>query len=270
MGSALVIVGLVVVLALQIAIHVRIAKMPARLASVKVVTERRERPADDAFQEALARRLNLIVRGVQGYHDQIADEWRIQVAASEQRLRLAEEGREDAVAVAAQLRALVRDMATTAGDLRAREEALAKLVSMAATAGDVRALAEAMTVLAQQLRARHPTAPAPPPDPAPAEKPAAAPEDPDDRKTMEMPPPAPGSSTAPAPVAARTAPATGVDDSWDSEEKTTVKELTPEALRLALGEQPGAPAPRALRPPSMADTDDVAMERPSILPGDRR
>ena len=129
MNSAIVVVGLALVLAVQIAIHLRIAGIPARIAAMKQVAEGRARPEADAFQEALARRLNLIVRGIQGYHDQIAEDFRAQVAAGEQRARLAEAKRGDATSVAPELRALARDMAVIAAELRALQGDFAELVS---------------------------------------------------------------------------------------------------------------------------------------------
>jgi hypothetical protein len=240
MGSALVIVGIALVLAVQIAMHLRSGRIAAQVAS----TDHR---AQLGAAEERAR---------------LAEE---QGAAA---ARLAEEQGAAAAVVLSEIRAFLRALATTSGKLAARETALGRIIASGASAADMRAVAEAMIRLAEQLRAR--------PAPAP---PASAAEDPDERKTIEMPPPAPGSSTAPPAAAAPTPPArapaaapapTGVDDSWDSEETTTVKELTPEDLRIALGGQPSAPARHAQRPPPMADADGDAMDRRSILPGGGR
>ena len=248
MTSALVVVGLALVLAVQIAIHLRIAGIPARVAALRRVAEGRERPEADAFQEALARRLNLIVRGIQGYHDQIAEDFRAQVAAGEQRARIAEGQRGDAAGVASELRALGREMAGVAAELRALQGDLAELVCGAA-------------------EARGATA---------TPKEAPAPEDPDERTTIEMGPPATCAPTAAAPRAS--AASDGADDEgWDDpEEKTKLfsKEATPPAVLVALRQRAGAKgarAPRhALRPPPIVDEGEDAMERPSILPEARR
>jgi hypothetical protein len=248
-GSALVIVGLALVLALQVAIHLRIAGIPARVATLRLVTEgRAARPGDDAFQEVLARRLNLIVRGIQGYHDQIAEDFRVQVAAGEQRARLAEGQRTDVAAVASELRALAREMSAITAELRALQGDFAALVCDAAEAHGAPPMA----------------APAPGATPTP-------PEDPDERKTAEMPPPA---SCAPPRAAAAN---DGVDDEgWDDpEEKTKLfsKDAAP-AVLIALRQQAGAPTVRvsrhALRPPPITDDDDNPMEHPSILPEARQ
>jgi hypothetical protein len=230
--SAVVIVGLALVLAMQIAIHLRIAGIPRRVATLKLVTEGRARPETDAFQEALARRLNLIVRGIQGYHDQIAEDFRVQVAAGEQRVRLAEGQRADVTGIVSELRALAREMTTIAAELRALQGDFAELVCNAA---EVRA--------------------------------APAPEDPDERKTIDMAPPA--SCAAPA------ANDGADDDGWDDpEEKTKLfsKDAAPAAVLVALRQRAGAPTVRVSRhalrppPPPLADEDDGAAERPSILP----
>jgi hypothetical protein len=128
-GNATIIVGLALVLALQVAIHLRIAGIPRRVATLKsVTTEKGSRAESDAFQEGLARRLNLIVRGIQGYHDQIAEDFRLQVAAAEQRAKLAEARRAGDAAVTADLRTVTREMADIAGELRALQGDLADLV----------------------------------------------------------------------------------------------------------------------------------------------
>jgi hypothetical protein len=247
-GSALVIVGLALVLAVQIAIHLRIAGIPARVATLRLVAEGRARPESDAFQEVLARRLNLIVRGIQGYHDQIAEDFRVQIAAGEQRARLAEGQRTDVAAAASELRALAREMSSIAAELRALQGDFAELVCAAAEARGAPPAAAQVTP-----------------------KVAPAPEDPDERKTIDMPPPA---SCAPPRAAAAN---DGVDDEgWDDpEEKTKLfsKDTAP-AVLVALRQRAGAPTVRvsrhALRPPPIADDDDDAMERPSILPEARR
>jgi hypothetical protein len=248
MGSAPVIVGLALVLALQIAIHLRIAGIPARVAMLKLVAEGRARPENDALQEVLARRLNLIVRGIQGYHDQIAEDFRIQVAAGEQRVRLADGQRADVAAVATELRALAWEMSAITAELRALQGDFAELVCAVAEAQAARRVAAPVTPKA-----------------------ASTPEDPDERKTLDMPPPA---SCAPPAAAPRAAPANdGVDDEgWDDpEEKTKLfsKDAAP-AILVALRQRAGAPTVRvsrhALRPPPITDDDDDPMERPSILP----
>jgi hypothetical protein len=280
-GSALVIVGLALVLALQIAIHLRLAGIPARIATLKLVTEDRARPDADAFQEALARKLNLILRGIQGYHDQIAEDFRAQVAAGEQRVRLAERQRADAVGVASELRTLAREMAGIVAELRGLQGDFAELVCAAA-------------------EARSPLPQAAPP--APKEEVATAvPDDPDERKTVEMPPPA--SCAPPAACAASTDPPAERrpklpnaaaderpdDAGWDDpEEKTKLfaKEAAPAVLvtppspelRVVDGPPSGGSGLRvaarsarhALRPPPPAHTEgDDAVERPSILPDPR-
>ncbi len=271
MDNALVVVGLALVLALQIAIHLRLAGIPARIATLKAVTEDRARPEADAFQEALARRLNLILRGIQGYHDQIAEDFRAQVAAGEQRARLAERQRADTVGVASDLRTLARDMAGIAAELRALQGDFAELVCAAA-------------------EARSPLPQAAPPASKEAAAPAAA-DDPDERKTIEMPPPA---SCAPAerrPKLPRANADEEADDAgWDDpEEKTKLfaKEAAPAVLvtppspklRVVDGPPSGGsgvrPAVRgarhALRPPPPPEEEgDDATERPSILPEARR
>jgi hypothetical protein len=249
--SALVVVGLALVLVVQIAIHLRIAGIPARVAMLKRAAEERTRPADDAFQEALARRLNLIVRGVQGYHDQIAEDFRIQVAAGEQRARLAEGKRDDATGVATELRALAREMSGIAAELRALQGDFAELVCAAAEA----------------LAARPVTAPVTP-------KAASTSEDPEERKTIEMSPPASCAPPAAAPCAA--AANDGTEEGWDDpEEKTKLfsKDAVPSAVLVALRPPAAAKGARAARhalrppPPPMAEEDDdEAPERPSILP----
>jgi hypothetical protein len=251
-NSAIVVVGLALVLAVQVAIHLRIAGIPARIAAMKQVAEGRGRPEADAFQEALARRLNLIVRGIQGYHDQIAEDFRAQVAAGEQRARLAEAKRGDAAGVAPELRALARDMAAIASELRALQGDFAELVCNAAEAKA-----------------------APPSAVEPTSKEAPAPEDPDERKTIEMAPP---TSCAPPVAAANDA---SDDEGWDDPEEQTklfAKDAPPAVLfpiRPAVivgGIVKGGRALRhALRPPPppLEDEGD-AMERPSILPDARR
>jgi hypothetical protein len=234
-GSPVVVVGLAMVLALQIAIHLRIADIPRRLAMAKRLSEadaaRSTRAGSDVLQEALARRLNLLVRGIEDYHNQIAEDFRVQIAAGEQRARLAEGKREDAAGVATELRALVREMKGIVAELHALQGDFAELVCNAAE----------------------------------TQKAAPTPEDADERKTIEVAPVA--SPTA--------VPANGGADNEepdDPEEKTKLfsKDAPEAAVLVALRQRTGAPAvgaPRhALRPPPIADECDDANERPSILP----
>ena len=248
MGSALVIVGLALVLAVQIAILLRIAKLFTRVATLVAEGSPSRSDADEQVQLAAAEE-----------RARLAEEQRAATA------HLAEEQRAAAAEVLSKLNALERTMATTSAKLKAREAAIGKIIASAVPAADVLALAEAMTRLAEQLRAWQP-------------KVASVPEEPDERKTIEMappvtgaPPPAPGSSTAPP---AGPAPSgEGADDEgWDDPEEKT-KLFSKDAATSAVLVAKGAPAARhALRPPppKIEDEGDDAMERPSILPEARR
>jgi hypothetical protein len=172
-GSAAIVLGLLLYVGTLVLIRSWIAATPVRLwAIAKQDRERDERRDLDALQEATAAKVGAITRALREYEEQIAADFRAQVAAAETRARTAETRARIAEREASDATSVLTIASELLRDVRAAHQGLGELPALVA-----------------ELRAKA-TAPAAP----------AAPEgDEETRKTVEMRPPA---SCTPAPAAA--------------------------------------------------------------------
>lgn len=107
------VVGLVVVLALQVALHIRIACLLARAtARFKSDAKALAYAEADTLQEVGARRVRALVASLKEYHDHLAELCRAQIVTAQQRPALTECRHTTAPAVEAELRALVTELRT--------------------------------------------------------------------------------------------------------------------------------------------------------------
>lgn len=205
MCSAVVIVGLAVVIALQIAIHVRLANMPARVAAhVRLEILNRARADTDALKESTAKRVGEIVKSLNQHHDRaqryqfdLSENYRNEIAALQARAREREAHANIFADLVATLREITRELRELRDDDDQRQTR--------------EAIPPAETSAAPRVPDRRPP-------PVPRTAPPATPEaegDPDARKTVESPPP------------------TTADDEPE-EERTTVAPRSPAASRAGV------------------------------------
>jgi hypothetical protein len=249
--SALVIVGLLLVLTLQIGLHLRIAALPRRMPIVTVEKPAAPAPAADPRSDLL--------RGLEDYHDRIAEEYRNQIAAGEERVRLLEGQRNEAADIVASLgtlhgemRRLVESLLALGIEERGQRDAAADVVAaLHALHGEMRPLVESLRpllILAERVQERA------------AKEPAPAADEPDERKTIEIPPPASGAPAHPPDERRPKVPKAADDASWDGPEEET---------RLFSPVTAGATAIAVVTPGSVkldGDPPQPAEDRASIQP----
>lgn len=238
MDSVLVVVGLALVLGFQVAIHLRIDRIPALAAHrLKLEATDRGRAEMDALQERIAPRLNLLLREIKGYHDELATRASADIIDARQRAQRSQTWTTEAVGIVAELRALQGDASGMVAELRAL---LGELAGMSAELRTLQGDFAELVCSAAELRAGE--------SPAPEAKPA---DEGDQRKTMEMPLP-PASQAPPA------------DEDEEPEELTQVLTTTGAPLRVP-GRRP-SPVPRPPAGPPPLNSDDDAPGRRSMLP----
>lgn len=196
--------GLAVALLLLCGLYWKIADLPGRLWGVARNELGKARASDDAetqraLQEAADARVGALVAGVRQYQQQIAADFRRQVADAELRARVAERNAADTTTALETATALVREV-------RATLDGLGELPALLREAREAREAPDRRRPGAPDARG------------AAAEGGAATGEPDDSRKTIEIAPSAPR-----APAAAAPAPAGGIDDEggWDDPEERT-------------------------------------------------
>jgi hypothetical protein len=191
MNTAVVLVGLAVLVALQTAIHIRIAGMPTRTAArLRSDAKAQARASADveanALQTAIAKRVGVLVGELAHFHEYASEDYQARVAAAAQRARVAEVRNTDASKVVTGLRGHADDAAKLVQALRDHGEEATKLVS------DLRrTLAEVAEMVQGPPPLEDPPAPS-------ASEPAEEPEG-SERTTTRTGDPSDGSSAAAAP-----------------------------------------------------------------------
>lgn len=169
MCSAVVLMGLALVVALQIAIHRRIANTPAWVAEhVRLEILNRARADVDALKESTAKSVVEIVNSLKQHHDraqryqfELHETYRTEIASLQARAHQ----REAHANILADLVGALREITNDLRDLRGDED-------------------QRKTTVPERRPPPHPRAAVPPPPPADDQ------EDGDARKTVESPPPA--------------------------------------------------------------------------------
>jgi len=206
MCSAAVVVGLALVLALQVAIHLRLARIPARAAShIRREVRSRARAEADALKEGTAKSVGEIVKSLNQHHDRtqryqfdLAENYRNEIAALQAHAR-------ERAAQANVLADIVTMLCEITDDLRAPRDEEDQRETVEALP---RAETSAVLRVPERRPPPVPRAALPPPPPADEAEPIA---DPDARQTVVSPPPA-------------------ADDDEPEEELTTVAARSPADL----------------------------------------
>ncbi len=129
MSNAVIILGLVVVLAVQIATHIRVARIPARAAArVKAEAEASVRAQMSAIEDATRSRVEVLVTELRRFHDALAEEYRAQVGTAQSRARVAEARSTEGAKVMTGLRAHANEVAALVGELHTIAGDLAELI----------------------------------------------------------------------------------------------------------------------------------------------
>jgi len=184
MCSAAVVVGLAL-LALQVAIHLRLARIPARAAShIRLEVLNRARAEADALKEGTAKSVGEIVKSLNQHHDRtqryqfdLAENYRNEIAALEARAR----SREAQTIIFADIVALLREVTDDLRVLRDDEDQRETVDALP------RADVSAALRVPERRPPPVPRAAVPPPPPPDEAEPIA---DPDARRTVVSPPPA--------------------------------------------------------------------------------
>lgn len=156
--------GLLLALALLLSIYHQLGRLPARAADLaRRERERTEREASDALQEATALKVGRLVTSLRSYEEQMAADFRAQIAAAETRARMAETRARVAEREASEAASVLSVASELLRDVRATHDSLGELSAIVATR----------------------TSPAPPPEPEPEADPEEI------RRTIEIPPPPP-------------------------------------------------------------------------------